>query len=563
MTSINDNFRMALNFKNNMRVEGMFQLQYNYGNTVKFMSPSHPMYVSVEDTKKGNYSNTTNKNLSYTGNIIYSWTNKIGKHAYTVNGKADMKQSNTTNVIWAATGYPRGTNGNPSFANNYVDARPGYSNPITRQVNFLVTGSYSYDNRFLFDATFNEAGSTVFGAAKKFQPAWAAGIGWNMHEEQFLRGFRQINTLRLKGTVGLTGNQNVTSTNSTSIYSYQTGGNFFGPGVTVSQLGNPNVEWQQTHLTNFSLDLNMFDSRLMTNFQLYQKRTTPLVVGVDQAPSTGAKSYPMSVGSLTTKGFEYDVSYQLIRTENLSWRVQVKGSMYNSVYAGFGDKLANMDKLARESSSLQRYRDGYSPNTLWAVRSLGIDPASGNEIFLDRFGNPTMVWDVRDEMACGEGYPKTSGSIVTSFTMKQFTISLAMFYAIQQQRSNKQLFDKVENISYQQVAYNQDKRALNDRWQNVGDRTQFKNIALASEQDMPHMSSRFIQTENSLTANTVTVTWRVPQGQWMKNLRMERLDLRAEASGSSGVFRLTNVLVERGVGYPEGYRFALTIDATF
>jgi hypothetical protein len=138
-----------------------------------------------------------------------------------------------------------------------------------------------------------------------------------------------------------------------------------------------------------------------------------------------------------------------------------------------------------------------------------------------------------------------------------------MSYALGEQRMNHALFNKVENISLQQVGYNQDRRALTDRWQNPGDRTQFKDIGLSSSTAIPRITSRFIQTENYLALSTISVTWRVPKGDWMKNLRMERLDIRGEAGGTSGVFRLTNVQVERGTSFPEAYRYAITIDATF
>ncbi len=562
-TNLSENLRLSVDFKNNMRIEGILQLSYAHAVTENFVSPSHPMYLDAEETKKGNYSNNTADMFSYTGQLVYTWANTFGKHSFSANAKAEMRDHTTSNWTWTATGFPVGTPPTPSFSNNYPVGSPSYRRNISRSTNFVATGGYVYDNRYLFDATFIGAGSSVFGSAKKYSPYYAVGAGWNLHEEDFLKPLRMINKLVLRATYGVTANQNIGSTNSTSLYLYQAGGNWFGPGVTVASLGNPFVEWQQTYQPNLALEVSLFDNRLTTKFEIWQKRSTPQAVQVPQILSSGSRTFPMSLGSLTYRGFEYDLGYQILRLNNLNWRIQIKGSVLSDKYDGFDDKLAQMDELARQNQQLQRYRDGYSTNTMWAVKSLGIDPSTGREIYLDKTGKPVMVWDVKDEVDCGNSYPITNGTIAMFFTLKQFTISVAASYGFQQERFNKALFEKVENISYEKVGYNQDRRALYDRWQQPGDHTQFKNIALASSREPARMSSRFIQTENYLFVNNMTVTWRVPRTAWMEQVGVTRVDIRGEVGGSQGVFRLSNLLQERGTSYPESTRLALTIDVGF
>jgi outer membrane receptor protein involved in Fe transport len=484
-----------------------------------------------------------------------------------INAKSEINSEENTTDTWTATGFPNNVRPYPSFAVRYIDDRPRFVSTIKRSANFLLSGNYVYNNKYLLDLVFRYDGTSVFGAAKKFTPFWALGTGWNIHNESFMRSIRSISRLRVRFTVGETGNQNISSTNSSSIYTYQLGGNTFGPGVFISSLGNPDVEWSKTQNYNLGLDLHMFDGRLMTEFNVFRKITSPMVVFVDQAPSVGARVYPMNMGNLTYQGIDFDIKYNIIRRRELSWRISFLGSSLKGRYDGFGDKLKSMDDIMQANNSLDRYRDGYSPESMWIVRSAGIDPTTGREVFLTRDGQPTFLYDANDAMYAGEERPVLQGNINTFVRYKNWSFMFAMSYAIQQKRLNEALFNKVENISMNEIGNNQDRRALYNRWQNPGDIAEFRSINLVSLEanaanNVPRMSSRYIQTENFFAGESLMVAYDF-SGNWMKKATVQSLKLSLNVSGSSGFFRLSNVLLERGTSYPEATTFVLKIDATF
>lgn len=555
---VNERLKARWDFYKGMRLEGLFQLTTGSINIIRFTPPENTMYDDVDSDRRGAYYNSTQKNSSYLGNLMYIWNNSIGKHSYVINARGEISHQNTTITVWRADGYPYGTNGNPSFANNYpLDGKPTYQNTVYRRANFLASANYSFDNRYLFDATFRMDGSTVFGSEKKFTPFWSAGIGWNIHEEKFMQNVRWLNNLRLRATIGETGNQNLGAVVSTSIFSYLSGSNPFGPGITLSQLGNPYVEWQKTTTTNLALDLNMFDNRWVSKFEIYKKYTNPLVVSVDQASSTGVAQYPMSLGDLTYHGFEFETTYAFIRNNNVNWRVKLMGALLKGEYSGFSDKVEGMNKTAQQSNNLVRYRDGYSPKALWAVRSLGIDPATGQEVFLDKNDQPTFLYNSDDIKMVGIGEPDVTGTISSFFTYKRLSFTFILRYSLGEDIFNSALYNKVENISFADVAYNQDKRALYDRWQRLGDISEFKAISLTSTTPM---SSRFVQTENYLSAESIGIMWRFEKDTWVRHLGMERLDLNATAGN---LFRISNIKTERGTSYPFARTLSLSISVVF
>jgi len=560
--NIDERLRARWNFHQGMTLEGLVQITAGTVNTVQFIPPEHTQFAGQPFELQGRYISATQENVGYVANLMYIWMNRVHRHHYVINVRGEIGHQSMNLSRWEATGFPFGSIGEPSFAISYGEGRPFHRSSVTRRANFLVSANYSYNMRYLFDATFRYDGSTVFGSARRFTPFWSVGTGWNMHEEDFLRGINWIRRLRLRATIGQTGNQNIGMVASSSTFTYLPGGNLFGTGILLSQLGNPYIEWQKTTTGNLALDIGLFDYRFIGRFEVYQKRTNPLVVSVDQSPSMGTTRVPMSLGQLYYRGFEFEGTYHVIRQRNVNWRLRLMGTVLRGEYRGFSDKLENMNQAMQESGVLRRFTDGHSPRTLWAVRSLGIDQATGREVFQDRYGRPTFVYNPADIVAIGKGEAAVLGTISSFFTFRQITLTVVMRYSLGEEVFNSALFNKVENISMNEVAFNQDRRALTDRWRQPGDEAQFRGISLT---DVTPMSSRFIQTENFLSAESIGIMWRVNRytNPWLRNLRMERLDINATAGGTGGVFRLSNVRRERGINFPEASIFTIAINAVF
>src|SRR5699024_273818 len=148
-----------------------------------------------------------------------------------------------------------------------------------RRIGLLGSVNYSYDQRYLLDATYRLDGSTSFGSENQYSPFWAVGVGWKVSNEAFFNS-EVINLLRLRASIGITGNQNFGNISSLNTYIYRSDTNIFGQGVGISSVGNPDLEWQKTRQANISLDLNMFNNRINAVFSAYQNRTDPLVVFV-------------------------------------------------------------------------------------------------------------------------------------------------------------------------------------------------------------------------------------------------------------------------------------------
>ena len=195
-----------------------------------------------------------------------------------------------------------------------------------------------------------------------------------------------------------------------------------------------------------------------------------------------------------------------------------------------------------KNRNTKRYYNGADPDAIWAVRSAGIDPSNGRELFIKKDGTYTYDFSYDDEVIVGTARPKIEGYLGSTFTRGGLTVGLNFGYRLGGKALNKDLYNKVENISGASLAQNQDRRALYDRWQKPGDRAQFKNIA--SSANTP-ISSRFVQKDNSLTLQSVNVGYDFYK--FANRLGVESLRLSAYMND---VFWLSTMKQERGTAYP-------------
>lgn len=568
-TTIQNSTNLIWDISHELRLTSAFQLTKSFGNSVDFISPLHTMFDDVPLLQKGTYADTRDESMRYTGNVMMSYYKVLKeKHAISLNARAEVQEDSGNSIRNSTVGFPVGVEGNPAFAYSYApNSKPAvYFSPTLRRINALASMSYIYHSKYFLDASYRIDGSTAFGSAKKYSPFWSAGIGWNMYREAFLSDAKWINSLRLTANIGSTGNQNFGSFASATVYNLEQNTNVYGQGYYTRGLGNPDLEWQKTLQTSISTDLTAFDNRLSASLSVYEKYTSPLIVTVDLPSSNGIKQYPLNTGNLKIRGIEGTFSYSPIYnlSSRVIWTVGINGSILRSRYGSLGSSLAslnqaNLSQTQLNSNSIRRYTDGNSPDDIWAVRSAGIDPGTGEEIFIKRDGSYTFDYDPADITVVGNTMPALQGVLNTTLRVKNLTFGAYFRYRFGGSVLNSALYSKVENISFAGLSVNQDRRALSDRWTNPGDVTEFKGISLTNTTPI---SSRFVQEENVVTGESISIGYDVQSrtSPWIKKAGLGSLRI---SLFSNEIFRLSNVVFERGTNYPFTRTGSITLNATF
>jgi len=557
--SFTNNFQIEYRPLPELRIRGKLGLIVGRYNSKQFDSPEMSKYLTTDELKRGSYTESNTKSSSYDGSLDISYGKTFGKHTVNAIGGMQISENNSNLSMFQAIGYSSDLFSNPNFANGYPEGgRPSSSIAKSRTASYYANFNYGYQLRYLVDFNLRTDGSSVYGVNNPFSTTWSLGLGWNIHNEDFFNKNGVLNYLKLRYSIGNPGNANLDAKMANSIYTYYTQyPNMFGLAALISSWGNSGLKWQRTNENNVGIDIEMFHNRLRLSTDFFIKKTDPLLLSIDFPPSTGISQVPMNIGAMKNVGTTFTGSYIIIRKPDMNWTVNANLRHIRTTYYNIGDLLEKYNEKGRTNQTLTRYYDGASNTALYAVRSAGIDPMTGNEIFIRKDGSYTFKWDSADEVICGDSTPDIEGAFGTSFYWKGFSVNAIFSYRYGGQAFLSTLFNKVENISDVQVKYNQDKRALYDRWQKPGDIAKFKRI---DDTSTTNMSSRFIADDNTLELSTVSVGYETTAGKWLQSIGASSFNVRIYGNS---LFRLSTIKEERGIDYPFSRKISASVGIRF
>ncbi|MDO6430057.1 SusC/RagA family TonB-linked outer membrane protein [Flavitalea sp. BT771] len=555
-----DNLDAVYTLSARVRLQAGIQLSKAYSKNVGFVPPENTLFDNADLQQKGSYTQINDENYAYRGYAMLSYGEIIGKHQLSATVRGDLSEVTGESRGFSAVGFPYGSDGNPIYAYSYTPfGTPTASNAKARSAGLLASFNYAWDRRFLFDAVYRLDGASVFGTDHVFKPFLSGGLGWNLHQEAFLKKMQFFSLLKLRVNAGYTGNENLGQFSSISTYRYQTGNNnAFGQGITVYSLGNPTVDWQRTLQVSYGIDLGFWNNRVSGYIEYFDKKTDPLTIGAEgtlpSSVGTGS-NYVINAGYLSTKGWNMNIRVQPVNipSKGIVWSIGIMGSRYKSLYGGLADKLAKLNEDQTKSQGLLRFTDGYSPDDIWAVVSHGVDPATGKELLGKKDGTISFDYSTDDIVKVGNSRPKIEGGISTTFTYKNLSLNSTLRYRIGGYVFNNALYNKVENVGY--APENLDKRALYDRWKKPGDIAQFTDIKSTAA----NLTSRFIQEDNHLIGESFSLSWRT-DAKWLQQLKLQSLSITMYMND---IFRLEKIKTERGIDYPYARTASLSINVSF
>lgn len=457
-------------FGEKVRLDGDFTINRNKQNRRSFTSPlAYSEIRSKSADQRGSLLDNTVNTTTLQGKLMLSYNNYFFKKLFlTAMGGSSVESTSSDAATYRSIGYYSDKLGHPAFATSYDSSRPSGSDTQTRGVGVFVNANTIWDNKYFLDLIYRYEGSSRFGKNQRFAPFWSVGGGWNIHNEKFMKG-TPVQLLKLRASVGYLGNINFNPYQALTTYSYNS--SYFygkGTGATPITIGNPDLKWERTLSTNIGLDFTAFRGRVDLSADYYIKNTDNLLLDITKAPSVGVTTSRENIGEVQNKGFELRLRTIPIQNKDWQWSLGLTYALNKNKIKKISNSLREQNEKNQSDNGvapLPIYEEGQSLTALKVVPSAGIDPSTGQEIFIKRNGAYTFVYDTNDKVIFGDTNPSGTGSVFSYLTYKRFALSCTFQYSFGGALYNETLATKVEGAN---PKYNADERVLNDRWKTPG-----------------------------------------------------------------------------------------------
>ena len=564
-----DNFSVEWDVIEGLKLKGAISLNKKTTIRDEFLPSGHNSFY--EKDLKGSYTKEVTDYFSYDANVMASYVKNLDKHLLNATVVWNVTQSKTDEFTTVAYNFPNDNMDHIGMGVEYQEGdKPDGNYEISRLMGVVGNFNYSYDNRYLADFSVRSDGSSVYGSSKRWGTFGSIGLAWNMHNERWLADNNSVNELKLRGSWGITGGQNFYPFQAMMMYSYKDdaiNGLSYDDylGALLMAYGNPDLKWQRTEKLNVGIDFTLFNSRLTGYFNWYKDVSKSVLIDVLLAPSLGFDSYKDNLGEIENKGVELNLRGTLIKNvrKELQWDVFFNLTHNKNRLLKLNDALAAYNKMQDDEMNnedneetrapMVRYQEGESINTIWANESIGIDPNTGEEVFIAQNGDKVNEWSTDNYKPLGCEDPKIEGNFGTMLMYKGFQLNAYFYYSFGGDIYNQTLVDKVENVDPQR---NADKRVLYDRWRQPGDVAKYKAIDNTTT-TMP--TSRFIEQENYIRLSSLNLSYQFTPEQ-LKRMGIERL--KVSLIGND-IFRASTVKMERGTSYPFARNYSLSLQVTF
>lgn len=567
---VTDDLSLNWRITDGLRLRGQFSVLMRNSTGDLYKDPASASYSASTGNINGEKTESTQKRTVIDGSLSLMYNNTFKGHNLNICLSSNMRQTQSTASETRYRGFPGGDLVSSNYAAE-VYGKPSSSDNTTRLVGALLTSNYTYNNIYLADLTGRIDGSSEFGSDKRWSMFWSTGAGINIHNYDFMKSNELFSMLKFRVSYGLTGKTNFSLYSAKDMYQLQTDSWYpTGYGVFLYQMGNPNLKWERKYTLDYGVEIGLWHDKIYLKASAYDERTIDLITDYTIPSSTGFTSYKENMGKVKNTGVELELRARLYSDRN--WLFQLYGSFarnkntiieisqamrdYNKkveeLFSGYNPESSSDSKYAK---TYLEYYEGASLTSIYGMKSLGISPTNGKEIYLRRNGDVTDVWSADEWTIIGDTAPKGQGSFGYTLSYKQLSMFASFLYTFGGDAYNNTLVSYVENADIKND--NVDKRVLLDRWQKPGDITTMKDIR--DRNVTTGASSRFVQKNNTLQWSSLTMSYNFRPEQ-LKKLHLSGLRL---SFTMNDLFYWSTIRQERGLDYPYSRSFNLTTNIIF
>ncbi|WP_333660379.1 SusC/RagA family TonB-linked outer membrane protein [Chishuiella changwenlii] len=457
---------------------------------------------------------TKNRDTQATKNIINSlnFDKSFGDHNLKIDAIMELYDYNYETMRAQGTGFVSG-----------IDVLSGTTKPETvsgrvsreRNLSYMSRVSYEYSKKYFLEGLYKKEASSRFGPDHRWGDFYAAGAGWIISRENFLKGSKIVSNLKLRGAYGETGNNRILEQNNGGNIDNPTAQNFFpysqnyeagwsnldAIGLNISPITDPNLTWEKQVTTNIGLDFGFFNDRISGSIEYYNKVSKDLIMDLAISPSgsVGYLGYTTNIGVVRNYGFDFNLRTANIRKKDFEWTTSINVGTYRNKLT----KLNGAQSIIKEMRLLEV---GASIYDFYLWEWAGVDPTDGRAMWYtdDEDGNKVTTKNYASAKRYKQNkssLPDFEGGFTNYFRYKNFDLNILFNFSV-----GSYIYDSTyaNLMSSGNRAGNQWSENIGNRWQNPGDITNVPVLTISNNDDISR-STRFLFKNDYLRLKALNV----------------------------------------------------------
>lgn len=407
------------------------------------------------------------------------------------------------------------------------------ASPTWKLMSFFATTQYVFKGRYIFSANLRADGSSRFASGKRWGYFPSIAAAWRIGKESFLTGNRVINELKLRASVGISGNQEVgyyNSFNSLISAPYNR-----VSGIRIGILGNPDFTWEETKQANVGVDAEFFGSRLGVTVDAYVRKTNHLFNTIKLPGISGFDNYSVSEGSVRNKGVELTLNGKIL-SGAFGWEMNLNAAYNKNVILSLPDKFNPVVGYGSYSGLIQ---PGTAIGAFYGYNAIGVyarssdvkvkngvndfNPFKGGDVIFEDVDKNGII-DQNDRKNLGNVNPDWFGGFTNVFTYKGVDLSVFMDFA-----TGNKVFNAHRALLESMSNYDNQSTTITTRWRNEGDVTDMPRALHGDAVGNTRFSSRWIEDGSYARFKAVTLGYNFPLKGILKGaFKTARLSVTAQ-----------------------------------
>jgi len=488
---------------------------------VHYLSPTFSVLVN-------SYNRNLNRGLFWSLENTVSYNRSIQKHNFTalLGYSAQKNKGEGQSATYQNLPVDNLKDASLRFAVARENRDAGGSEYLNTLNSAFARLTYNYDEKYLFTGIIRRDGSSRFGPNNKYGYFPSASAGWVITRESFFPQNKYVNFLKLRGSYGVTGNDNIGDFRYLSTVSggrnYTLGTSAgLNIGVSPDALSNPDLRWEETSSTDIGLDATLFNNVSLTA-NWYKKKTTGMLLQIAVPGYVGNNGPIGNIADLENSGFELELGYNK-KIGDFSFRVAANGSFVknNIVYLGADKEFLGGQTVTPQNLEVTRTKLGHAIGSFYGYRSDGLfqnqaeinnyknsaggliqpNAKPGDIKFLDVNGNGSI--DPNDRDIIGDPTPDFTYGITLNAAYKGFDMVLLGTGV-----AGNQIFNATRRFDLPTSNYS---TAILNRWTGEGTSNKIPRLTLNdTNENYSRVSSLFIEDGSYFRIKTLQVGYTLP-----------------------------------------------------